>query len=119
MPKSTSSTREKPTASGTEENFSFGSGRTYADNAEYASAGLTFDVLAIAYEPGKGFDGNDRWALTVKAADREAEVMCLGSNPGRDKELQAARDHLEHGGTITHKRLRRSGNAYYLADGDR
>ncbi len=71
----------------TAENFSFGSGRAYADNAEYASKGLTFDVLAIAREAGRGYDGKDRWALTVKAADRDREILTLGCNPKRDEEL--------------------------------
>jgi len=103
----------------TTENFSFGSGRAYADNAEYADNGTTFDVLAIVREPGRGYDGKDRWALTVKAADRDGEILTLGCNPKRDEELVAAQGHLARGGTIVNKRLRRSGNAYYLTDGDR
>jgi hypothetical protein len=100
-------------------NFSFGSGRMFADNDDYASNGITFAILAIVFEPGRGYDGKDRWAITVKAADREAEILTLGSNPGRDEELRAAQAHLERDRTITNKRLRRSGNAYYFTDGDR
>ena len=99
-------------------NFSFGSGRTYADNSEFASKGFQFDVLAVAFEPGRGYDGKDRWLMTVKPADREPELLSLGSNPKRDEQLKAARAHLEGGGTIKNVRLRRSGNAYYLTDGD-
>jgi len=102
----------------TSTNFSFGSGRSFADNAEYAEKGLAFDVLAIAREIGQGFDGKDRWALTVKAADRDCEILTLGCNPKRDEELAKAQAHLERGGTITNKRLRLSGSAYYLADAD-
>lgn len=103
----------------TGENFSFGAGRAFADNSEYASNGLLFDVLAIVRETGRGFEpGKDRWALTVKAADRDSEILTLGCNPGRDEELAAAQAHLERGGTIINKRLRLSGGAYYLADGD-
>lgn len=98
-------------------NFSFGSGRAYADNAEYANKGLAFDVLAIMRETGRGFEpGKDRWALTVKVADRDCEILTLGCNPKRDEELAKAQAHLERGGTITNKRLRLSGGAYYLAD---
>ncbi len=118
MKRNTQSTRGKTAASDTSTNFSFGSGRAYADAAEYASKGLSFDVLAIAREPGRGYDGKDRWALTVKAADRDCEILTLGCNPGRDEELVAAQAHLERGGTITNKRLRLSGGAYYLADAD-
>jgi hypothetical protein len=113
-PKSTPGTRG---VTETPANFSFGSGRSYADAAEYASKGLAFDVLAIARETGRGFEpGKDRWALTVKAADRDCEILTLGCNPKRDEELAKAQAHLERGGTITNKRLRLSGGAYYLAD---
>lgn len=114
-------TRDKPTqrtATTATENFSFGSGRSFADNAEYVDKGLTFDVLAIARETGRGYDGKDRWALTVKVPDRDCEILTLGCNPGRDEELTKAQAHLEGGGTITNKRLRLSGGAYYLADAD-
>ncbi len=102
----------------TSTNFSFGSGRSFADNAEYAEKGLAFDVLAIERETGRGFEGKDRWGLTVKAADRDCEILTLGCNPKRDEELAKAQAHLERGGTITNKRLRLSGGAYYLADAD-
>jgi hypothetical protein len=118
MKRNTQSTRGKTGVSKTAENFSFGSGRSYADAAEYASKGFSFDVLAIAREPGRGYDGKDRWALTVKAADRDCEILTLGCNPGRDEELAKVQAHLERGGTITNKRLRLSGGAYYLADAD-
>ena len=63
--------------------------------------------------------GQDRWALTVKVADRDREILSLGCNPKRDEQLAAAQAHLARGGTIKNVRLRRSGNAYYLTDGDR
>jgi hypothetical protein len=116
MKRNTQSTRGKTSVSEIAENFSFGSGRSYAAAAEHASKGLAFDVLAIARETGRGFDGKDRWALTVKAADRDCDILTLGCNPKRDEELAKAQAHLERGGTITNKRLRLSGGAYYLAD---
>jgi hypothetical protein len=113
------STRGKDSLSETSTNFSFGSGRAYGDAAEYASKGLSFDVLAIERETGRGYEpGSDRWALTVKAADRDCEILTLGCNPKRDEELAKAQAHLERGGTIINKRLRLSGGAYYLADAD-
>lgn len=114
-PKSTHGNRS---VSETSTNFSFGSGRLFADNTEYADKGLTFDVLAIARESGRGYDGKDRWALTVKVADRDCEILTLGCNPGRDEELTKAQAHLEAGGTIMNKRLRLSGGAYYIVDAD-
>ena len=120
MKRNTQSTGGKTGASDTSTNFSFGSGRSYADAVEYASKGLTFDVLAIARETGRGFEpGKDRWALTVKAADRDCEILTLGCNPKRDEELAAAQAHLARGGSIKNKRLHRSGTAFYLRDGDR
>jgi hypothetical protein len=106
-------TRGNPTGDG----FSFGSARSYGDNSEYASKGLHFDILAIAFEARRGCEGKDRWAVTVKVADRDPEILTLGSNPKRDEELRAAQAHLERGGTITNKRLRLSDGAYYFADG--
>ncbi|MFY9738287.1 MAG: hypothetical protein WAK11_04455 [Candidatus Cybelea sp.] len=101
------------------ENFSFGSGSVYGDVADYISENRTFDILAIAFEAGRGYEGGDRWALTVKAADRETEILTLGSNPNRDEQLRPAQAYLDGGVTIKNKRLRMSGNAYYLVDGDR
>lgn len=119
MKRNTQSTRGNSTVSETAKNFSFGSGNSYADNSEYASKNLTFDILTISFETGRGYEGQDRWAVTVKPADRDCEILSLGSNSGRDEQLRAAQAHLERGGTIKNVRLRRSGNAYYFTDGDR
>ena len=100
-------------------NFSFGSGHGYADYSEFVSKGLRFDVLAVAFEKGRGFKGHDRWLITVKVADREPEMLSLGSNPKRDEQLKAAQAHLEGGGTITNVKLRQSEKAYYFTDGER
>lgn len=114
-----SSTRGNAGVTENSTNFSFGSAHAFANNSEYASKGLTFTVLAITREPGRGFEpGKDRWALTVQVADRDCEILTLGCNPKRDDELAKAQAHLERGGTITNKRLRLSGGAYYLADAD-
>jgi len=112
--KKTTPTAAKPSQS---EPFSFGSGPTYANADEYASKALTFDILAIAFEAGRGFEGRDRWALTVKQQDRDPEILTPGSNPKRDEQLRGAQAHLEGGGSLKGKRLRCSGNAYYLVDG--
>lgn len=100
-------------------NFSFGSSRSFASNEEYAGERLTFDILAMTYEPGRGYEGRDRWAVTVKVADRDPQILSLGSNPGRDEELRAAQAHLERGGAIVNKRLRLKDGAYYINDADR
>ena len=119
MPKTTDSTHGKPTVSETLEKFSFGSGQTYLDNADLASTGLRFDILEIKFEPGRGFEGHDRWLVTIKVADREPEQLSLGSNPGRDQQLRDAQAHLARGGKIENVRLRQSGKAYYFTESDR
>lgn len=116
MKQTTSKRPRKTRASNRDDTFSFGSGRLYANNDEYAEKGLLFDILSIEFEPGKGYEGRDRWALTLKAKDREPELMTLGSNPKRDEELRRAQAHLKRGGTLKNVRLRRSGNAYYITE---
>jgi hypothetical protein len=104
----------KPRTGSKEETFTFGPSASYANCDEYASKGLLFDILAIAFEPGRGYEGRDRWAVTVKAQDRDPEVLTLGSNPKRDAKLREAQAYLERSDTIKNVRLRRSGNAYYF-----
>ncbi len=108
-----SKTPDRPTT------FTFGTGRAYTDNEEFASKGLLFDILAIAFEPGQGFEGRDRWAVTVKVEDRDPEIMSLGSNPGRDEKLREAQANIERQGPIKGVRLRMSDKAYYIVDGAR
>src|ERR1700684_1174040 len=100
MKNSTSKRSRKSRASNQDETFSFGSGKPYASNDEYAAKGLLFEILSIEFEPGKGYDGRNRGALAVKVKDREPELMTLGSNPKRDQELQRAQAHLTRGGTL-------------------
>lgn len=109
----------KPNArSRKDEGFTFGPGSTYADNAEYAEKKFLFTIIAIALEPGRGYDpGSDRWAITVQVDGREPEILTLGANPKRDEELRAAQAHLKRKGAIKNVRLVRSGSAYYFRSG--
>ncbi len=97
--------------------FSFGSGTSFANNDEYASKELKFEILEIKFDEGRGYEGGDRWALTVETAGREREVMSLGSNPKRDVQMREAQAHLHRGGALKGKKLRLSGNTYYIVDG--
>lgn len=110
------STRSRPSP---KESFSFGQRPRYADGAAYARDGTLFDILDLAFEPGRGFEGRDRWALTVRAKGKESEILTLGSNEKRDEELRAAQAHLKRVGIIKGVRLVRSGSAYYLRSVDR
>jgi hypothetical protein len=94
MKRNSQSTRGNSSVSETVEKFSFGSGHAFADNAEFASKGLRFDIVEIKFEPGRGYEGHDRWLVTVKVADREPEQLSLGSNPGRDQQLRTLRSML-------------------------
>ena len=113
------STRGNSSSAETAENFSFGSGSVYGDVADYVSENRTFDVLAITFETGRGYEGRDRWALTVKVGGsrtRDSHPR-LESQPRRAAAFRAGSP--RRGGTIKNKRLRMSGNAYYLVDADR
>jgi hypothetical protein len=114
MAKTNKSTNGTPSDDG----FSFGRSRIYAQNAEYANENLRFAILAVAHESGTGFEGRDRWAVTVKSTDREPEVLTFGCNPKRDEEFRSVQAHLARGGTIPNVRLRLAGGAYYFTDGD-
>lgn len=119
MTKAIDSTRVKPTVSETVEKFSFGSGHTFLDNAELASKGLRFDILEIKFDPGRGYQNQDRWLITIKFPEGEPELLGLGSNPGRDQQLRDAQAYLARGGKIENVRLRQSGKAYYFTESDR
>jgi hypothetical protein len=113
------STHGKATVSETVEKFSFGSGNAYLDNAELASKGLRFDILEIKFDPGKGYQNQDRWLVTIKFPEGEPGLLSLGSNPGRDQQLRDAQAYLARGGKIENVRLRQSGKAYYFTESDR
>jgi hypothetical protein len=119
LTKTSDSTHGKSTVSETVEKFSFGTGRTYLDNAEIASKGLRFDILEIKFDPGQGYQNQDRWLITVKFPEGEPELLSLGSNPGRDQQLRDAQAYLARGGKITNVRLRESGKAFYFTESDR
>ena len=119
MTKTTDSRHGKTNGSETVEKFSFGSGHAYVDNAELAGEGLRFDILEIEFEQGRGFEGRDRWIVTIKIGDREPELISLGSNPGRDQQLREAQAYLARGGKIENVRLRQSGKAYFFTESDR
>lgn len=98
-----------------ESEFTFSSGTPYADKAEYIEKGLVFKITAIELQAGRGFDGEDRWSITVEPIDgRGAEIITFSCNEKRDHQLQAAKEHIKQHGPIANVRLHKSGNAYYL-----
>ncbi len=99
--------------------FSFSAGiAPYADKDEYLTKALTFDVVSIEFEEGRGYEGGDRWAVTVEPNDgRGREIVTLGANEKRDAQMRAAQDHIAKRGPIRGVSLKRSGRAFYLANG--
>lgn len=98
--------------------FSFGAGRNYGNCAEYAEKRFIFGIVGVDFEPGRGYEGADRWAVTVKAEGRNSEVLTFTDNPKRAEQLRAAQEYLKRGGKITRKQLRLVGNAYYFTDAE-
>ena len=95
--------------------FSFETGTPFAAKDEYLTKDLTFAVQAISLEKGRGYEGGDRWAVTVEPDDgRGQEILTFGANERRDEQMRAAADHIARHGAIRGVCLRRSGRAYYL-----
>jgi hypothetical protein len=95
----------------------FAGGAPYADKDEYLSKALVFVIVTIEFEEGRGYEGADRWAVTVETGDgRGREIITLGANKRRNEQMRAARDHIAKRGPICGVCLKRSGRAYYLAN---
>jgi hypothetical protein len=95
--------------------FSFNSVSPYADKDEFVAKKLIFTIGRVTFEEKAGFEGSDRWAVLVSAADdRPDEIITLQSNDKRDEQLYAAQEHIAKHGPIRNVRLIRSGKAYYF-----
>ena len=98
--------------------FSFSSGGgSYADKNELASKRLVFTVTDIRLEEGKGFEGDDRWALDIEFSEdpeRAEEILTFGCNKKRDLVMHAAQEEIEANGPIKGVTLAKVGSAYYL-----
>jgi hypothetical protein len=106
--------RTSTTTNGSAE-FSFSTGALYADKDEYVSKKLVFTINGIDFQEKRGFEGADRWAVTVSANDgRPDEIITLQSNDERDADLQSAAAHIENHGPIGNTTLVKSGKAYYF-----
>lgn len=118
---STKNSREarESTTSRDEVEFSFSSGAVYADLDEYLAKGLIFTIRSIAFEPNAGYEGADRWAITIAPDDgRPDEIITLQSNAKRDAELKAAAAHIAKHGPMPNIKLVKSGKAYYFRKAD-
>lgn len=101
------------------ESFSFGSPKFFSDKEELIEKNIVFTINTIDLEEGRGYEGDDRWALAISMEGRPDEVLTLGKNDRRDTQFHAARDHISKHGPIGNVRLTKSGNAYYLEDAAR
>jgi hypothetical protein len=91
--------------------FSFSSGMVpYAKKDELVTVGVTFAIAEVVFDPGGGFNGDNRWKVTVIRDDSgAAEIITLPSNEKRDAQLSAAKAHERLRVILGH---RRSGNRY-------
>jgi len=96
--------------------FSFSSGiARYAQKGELVAANVTFSIAAVAFDPGGGFTGQDRWKVSVLRDDNgAAEIITLDANEKRDAQLRAAADHIAANGPIEGVRLVKHGNTFYF-----
>jgi hypothetical protein len=102
------------TSNGTTE-FSFSAAPLYADKDEFLGKNLVFTIKGVEFQEGAGFEGADRWAVTVSPSDgRLDEIITLQSNDNRDDQLRAAADHINKHGPIPNTKLVKSGKAYYF-----
>src|SRR5438552_44718 len=94
--------------------FTFSSAIPYATKDELLEKDLSFTVKAIECQPSRGFDNQDRWAITIEPDDdRGEELLTFGSNEKRDALLKTAATFIKQQGAIRHVRLGKSGKAYY------
>jgi hypothetical protein len=94
--------------------FSFGEGTDYADKSEYTTKALVFSITDVTFEREAGFEGADRWSVTIHAQDgREPQLMTFGTNPKRNDLMEALMAHIAAHGPVD-ATLVKSGNAYYF-----
>jgi hypothetical protein len=87
----------------------------YANKAAYAHDRRTFTITALEYQPQAGYNGVDRWAVTVILADkRTVEIITLPANDKRNSQLRTAQAQIERYGRFANLRLVRAGSAYYF-----
>lgn len=98
-------------------NFGFKATESFANTADLADKQSVFDVESVAYDEHGGFRGRARWVLTISIrGHRTTEKLTLSCNEKRDEEMKALQQHLQGGGTCQNVYLRKSGNAFYLAN---
>jgi len=107
--------KRKTTKPGTVD-FSFASDALrYARKDEYVANDIAFTINALEFQPGRGFQGSDRWAAFVSPNDgRPDETITLPTNAKRNAQLQAAKVQIETKGPIPNVRLvKRNGTFYF------
>lgn len=58
-------------------------GRRYANRQELASTGTLFYATSVAFEPGEGFKGKDRWNVAIVDQFSREWALTLEHNPTR------------------------------------
>jgi hypothetical protein len=106
---------KRKTATHATTDFSFSSDRPrYADKDVYVASATVFGITELAFQPGQGYNGADRWAATVVSEDGTTEIITLQANEKRNAQLQDAKDHIAARGAICNVRLVKHGNTFYF-----
>lgn len=114
--KSKRNRRKAPLPHPTGSNFDFSEAPKFADKDSYVSTSTLFSVNAIELQKGRGYEGGDRWAISISADGRPDEIITLGSNAKRDAVMRSAQSFLKQHTVIPSVMLRKSGKAYYLVN---
>ena len=95
-----------------------GAPELYASKDEHIDKGLLFDIHGVEFQRGQGFEGADRWLLTIETHYPNGkivnEIMSFGPNQKRDEQMSAAIVYIKKNGPVEHCRLAKSGNAQYI-----
>ena len=115
MKTTTLRTKRKSAKQGTAD-FSFAwDALRYAKKDQYVANDLAFAINALEFQPGRGYQGTDRWAAFVSPSDgRPDEIITLPTNEKRNAQLQAAKAQIKTRGPIPNLRLVKVDGTFYF-----
>lgn len=95
-----------------------GAPELYASKDEHIDKGLLFDIKNVEFQRAAGYEGADRWLLTIDTIYPNGmtvnEIMSFGVNEKRDEQMRAAIVYIKKNGPVKSCRLAKSGNAMYI-----
>ena len=118
MTKQTATPSKNTTPPFVSDNPFAGAPELYASKDEHIDKGLLFDIHGVEFQREQGFEGADRWLLTIETHYPNGkivnEIMSFGPNQKRDEQMSAAIVYIKKNGPVEHCRLAKSGNAQYI-----